>query len=454
MAEERFGKYRLVRKLAQGGMAEIFLAKSVGVAGFEKTLIVKRILRELCQRHRFVRMFVNEAKVTSLLSHSNVVQVFDFGRVGNDYFIAMEFVDGKDLRSILHVLRDAGAPMSVELALYIIIGVLRGLEYAHDRGVIHRDVSPQNVLVSWEGEVKLADFGIAKVEQWTSLTRAGEVKGNFGYMAPEQAGAAQVGPQADLYSVGVTLYELLTLQNPFSKGGLPDVVRRIREHQPVAPSFFNGRVSPGLDALVLRAIAKRPQDRFPNATSMIAALSDELYPTSLNLSAMLSQLLRSLFDVSKPALEVPSAGPRVFAKRSGFAESGDPIPGLWQEEPTHESNEESVPPTELKETRVVTRSESSKPEVSSASISMVRDHTNLGRLRLYIAPRAVEVFIDDHLLHTGAPVEIQTSAHVVHRLGLRAPGYDAFETTFTLTAGEVRNLSIVLAGRRWDSSPT
>src|SRR3954470_22047433 len=196
-------------------MAEVFKAKATGVEGFERMVAVKRILPSIAEDEEFITMFIDEAKIAVQLTHANVAQIFDLGRVDDSYFIALEYVHGKDLRAIFNRARSRGAPVPIELACYAIMKVCEGLDYAHNKRdaagdflhLVHRDVSPQNVLVSYEGEVKIIDFGIAKAAGKAGTTQAGILKGKFGYMSPEQAHGLDIDRQSDVFAVGICLYE-------------------------------------------------------------------------------------------------------------------------------------------------------------------------------------------------------------------------------------------------------
>src|SRR5687768_16231380 len=214
-----YGKYQLLDLLARGGMAEVYRAKSHGVEGFEKVLVIKRILPELGENPQFVEMFINEAKIAVTLSHANIVQVFDLGRADESYFIAMEYVAGYDLATVLARGHRLGRPIPQELAVYVVSELAKGLDYAHRRrdaqlrplNIVHRDVSPQNVLISFESEVKLTDFGIAKAALAVSSeenTEAGVLKGKYAYMSPEQARGEEVDSRTDMFALGVVLHEL------------------------------------------------------------------------------------------------------------------------------------------------------------------------------------------------------------------------------------------------------
>lgn len=475
-----FGKYRLIKKLAQGGMAEIYVAKSTGAGGFEKTVIVKKILPRLSAHDKFVKMFVNEAKVSSVLNHSNIVQIFDFGKVGQDYFIAMEFVDGKDLRSIVRSCRERARKIPMELVLYTGVQITKALEYAHTRhdqdgapmDLIHRDVSPQNVLLSRHGEIKLTDFGIAKATGGLNETVANEIKGNFGYMPPEQAAGQTLDPRTDVYATAMVLYELCTLRNPFADTNLLTVITRIRDMVPPPPSSLNPAVSKALDQILLKGLEKNPDNRFASAGEMCAALSEELFPSPTELvQASFSAFLNSLFPPelppSRPAMAPPP--PRPAGSKAGWG-AANPIPPVPPPAAAAEANPKPQPAARRPAYEVTAEtptgaaakrngSDSEPTARAPAAISpaspdsdlrfarKIRDLSNLARLRLDVAPANVEVFIDENKVSVGSPVEIQTSAKVEHRLDLRAEGFSDFSTTFVLAPGEIRDFQIVLAER-------
>jgi serine/threonine protein kinase len=225
---ETFGRYRLLERLGQGGMAEVFKAKSFGVEGFEKVLVIKRILPELARSQEFVDMFVHEAKLAVRLSHANIVQVFDLGvapradvlgsKQPDTYYMAMEFVNGFDLATVLSQCRRQQLALPIDMCVFVAAEIAKGLDHAHRRkddrmlplGIVHRDVSPQNVLLSLEGEVKVTDFGIAKARgaletKINEDTRTGRLQGKFGYMSPEQARGEPVDARSDLFSLGIVL---------------------------------------------------------------------------------------------------------------------------------------------------------------------------------------------------------------------------------------------------------
>ncbi|MFN7147789.1 MAG: serine/threonine-protein kinase, partial [Myxococcota bacterium] len=232
----QFGRYQLLERIAAGGMAEVFLARSFGVEGFEKRLVIKRILPELAQNPRFVQMFVHEAKLSVSLAHPNIVQVFDLGKVGDDPYMAMEYIQGRDLTQVLRVLRRNGERLPIPIAVTIAAAVARGLAYAHARAapdgrplhIVHRDVSPHNIMVSYEGDVKLVDFGIARLvgeREGADAKRPGG--GKFAYMSPEQAAGKPLDHRSDIFSLGVVLFEMLAGRRLFADGDPDEKLRAV-----------------------------------------------------------------------------------------------------------------------------------------------------------------------------------------------------------------------------------
>ena len=301
-----FGKYLLIDKVGTGGMAELFMAKQTGLKGFEKVMAIKRILPHLTEDPEFISMFVNEAKLAALLSHQNIVQIFDLGHIENSYFIAMEYVMGKDLRTILHRAKTLNQPMSVGHALLIMSKVCAGLDYAHRKkdltgrelNLVHRDISPQNILVSYEGEVKLVDFGIAKAASQGSETRTGILKGKLSYMAPEQARGQAVDRRTDIFAIGIVLYEILTGHKLFKGDNDFDTLEKVREAKvEPPPSSLNNHVDPELEAITLKALARDAGDRYQSASELQTALEDHMSKKGYDFSTVrLAQYLQTLFQ--------------------------------------------------------------------------------------------------------------------------------------------------------------
>ena len=291
------GRYRLLEPLGQGGMAEVFKAKSFGVEGFEKVLVIKRILPELAKSPEFVEMFIHEAKLAVRLSHANIVQVFDLGLApageiddAPAYYMAMEYVHGFDLATLLARCRRMNVVLPLDMCVYIASEVAKGLDHAHRRrdeqlralGIVHRDVSPQNVLLSFEGEVKVTDFGIAKARgviepSSTYDTRARKLQGKFGYMSPEQARGDNVDARSDLFSLGVVLYECIAGVNPFSAPTTFETLRRVQagEYPPV--ELLRPEIPQDLIGLVNMAMKRLPEDRYADAGRMYESMLAFLY---------------------------------------------------------------------------------------------------------------------------------------------------------------------------------
>lgn len=289
-----YGKYQLLEQLARGGMAEVFKAKAHGVKGFEKTLVIKRILPELSENPSFVEMFVNEAKIAVTLSHANIVQVFDLGRAEDTYFIAMEYVAGMDLASVFKLCDRAKQPMPIGLAVYVVSELAKGLDYAHRRRdaemrplhIVHRDVSPPNVLLSYEGEVKLTDFGIAKARTLAqTVTEVGIVKGKYAYMAPEQLEGGMVDARADIFAAGTLLFKALSGVNPFLDRSVYDTLQRIRAEDVPSVREFAPELPEEVDALLRRAMARDPEDRFESAGTFQEELIHFLYGSGQRVGA-------------------------------------------------------------------------------------------------------------------------------------------------------------------------
>ncbi len=289
---EVFGKYFLVDRIAVGGMAEIFKAKTFGHGGFEKLLVVKRILSNLSSNHEFEEMFVDEAKVSATLQHANIVQTFEFGKIRENCFIAMECVEGKDIKGLLRKLAHKRRLLPIEFAVYVAHEAAKGLAYAHrkqdregqDLDLVHRDMSPSNVLISYEGEVKIADFGIAKAKTNTYTTRDGVLKGKFEYMSPEQASGHDIDHRSDIFSLGIILYECLTGRRLFKAGSDLKTLEAIKACDIDPPSVHNPAVPARVDQIVMRALARRPDDRYQEAHEFQADLMEFLHPATPDLT--------------------------------------------------------------------------------------------------------------------------------------------------------------------------
>jgi serine/threonine protein kinase len=302
-----FGKYTLFERIGRGGMADVFKARIQGPAGFERTFVVKRILPHLSDDPSFTKMFIDEAKIASKLTHPNIVQVFELGNVDGEYFMSMEYVRGHDLAETMRTLWARVGPPRAELVAYVGREMCRALAYAHEftsedgqvLGMIHRDVSPSNVMLSFDGAVKILDFGIAKALGGDSAeegTKSGTLKGKFAYMAPEQTISNEIDRRIDIFATGIVLHEILTGRRLFKGENDMQTIERVRRCDVPPPSLHNPLCPPQLDQIVLQALAKNCDDRYQSASEMADALDDVVYSSRFQASH-LAQTMRSLFPV-------------------------------------------------------------------------------------------------------------------------------------------------------------
>jgi len=270
---DTFGQYMIEEHIATGGMADVYKARMMGMEGFQKTVAIKRIISSLTDSDEFVRMFIDEAKLAAQLSHNNIIQIFDLGKVDRSHYIAMEFIEGRDLRSILEECNERDVIMPISLALHITTLLASALDYAHrkrdfenrDLGLVHRDVSPQNVLISFAGDVKLCDFGIAKAATKASQTRAGALKGKLQYMSPEQAWGKDIDHRSDIFSLGLVLYEMLTSEKVFAGDSELSVLEQVRDPIIPPPSTKNPDIDAEIDRIVFLALNADREERYQSA---------------------------------------------------------------------------------------------------------------------------------------------------------------------------------------------
>ena len=464
---ESFGKYYLIDKVAVGGMAEVFRAKSFSEGGFEKLLVIKRILGHLSDNRDFVDMFIDEAKISVLLQQPNIVQVYDFGQLRENYFIAMEFVDGKDVKGILRKLAARRKLMPVEFAVYIAHETCKGLDYAHKKtnlkgeplGIIHRDMSPSNILVSYTGEVKIADFGIAKAQISAYNTKDGVLKGKFEYMSPEQASGADIDHRSDLFSLGIILHEMLTGRRLFKTDSEIKTLEKIKAVDIKEPSAINPNVPARLDEITMRALSRDPAVRYADAKEMQTALLDFIYPSTPDLTReSFSHFMGSLF------------AEEISEERDRMEEGTKVAVALWQEEPELLEPDEdwregaastgtmTTPPSRIPvivaalallfaaglAAFIYTRP---PPEVIEKVVEVQAPKPTHGALHLRVSPEDVAATAT----LGGAP--IGTGAEIIYEdvppgeeleLRVEAEGYEPFVDTVRLDAGERLRLPVRL----------
>ncbi len=287
-------RYRPLFKLDSGGMAEVYVAEAESMAGFKKKVAIKRILPNLLKDERFVRMFLDEARLSLHLSHANIVSVFDIGKSSSTYFIVMEYVDGVNLKAVLLDLARRRASCPVHMTVWILNEILKGLDYAHrlrdpedgrELGIVHRDISPPNILVSWNGEVKLTDFGLAKASTQLESTDPGVVKGKFSYLSPEAASGLEVDARADIFAVGILAFEMLTAQRLFLGESDYETVQLVRGAEVPCIADINPEVTPEFEKIIRRSLAKAPEDRYQTASEFADDLLAFLFSRSLKVSS-------------------------------------------------------------------------------------------------------------------------------------------------------------------------
>jgi serine/threonine-protein kinase len=337
----RFGKYTLVDRIAVGGMAEIFLARQAGLEGFEKTIVIKRIRPHLSKQSNFVKMFLNEAKLAAQLNHPNIVQIYDLGKISESYFIAMEYIFGRDMRRIIPKADSLGIPFPMVYALKIASSVCEGLYYAHMRTdmygqplhIVHRDVTPENIFVSFDGTVKVLDFGIAKAANQIEQTRAGEIKGKLSYMSPEQCMGKALDNRSDIFSMGTVLYEWLTGFKLFTGDSEVAILKSITEGKIYAPSYFKADIPEAVEAILMKALEKDRDRRYQTAWEMQYDLDQflsqyEFTPSNIHLSNFLKQLFNDELEEEKAklaSLRVPVVPEEAYEEAEEIISTIDPI---------------------------------------------------------------------------------------------------------------------------------
>ncbi len=298
------GRYQILKPLAKGGMAEVFLARTIGIKGFERHLVLKFIRVEHNANPTTVKMLLDEARLVASLHHRNIVQVHDVGQDGEQYFFAMEYVHGEDARALLRKVKDSKTQLPFQHILTVITAAAAGLHYAHEQkghdrknlGIVHRDISPGNILLSFDGGVKVVDFGIAKTDKQVENTRAGEMKGKVGYMSPEQCKALPLDRRTDIYMLGIVMYELCTVRRLFKGENRFETMQQIVEGNIAPPSRYRKDLPDELERIIMKALATDPEERYQTADDLRLVLEAFATRTHLQISpSKLSDYLKELF---------------------------------------------------------------------------------------------------------------------------------------------------------------
>jgi TonB family protein len=352
--------YELLGLIGRGGMAEIYKAKKKGVKGFEKVIALKKILSGYGEDAKYIEMFVDEAKIAAELSHPNIVQIHDLGKKDDYYFIAMEYVPGKDLRVILQKLAETNKTMPEEVAIAMVIKVLGALHYAHtardssgkNLDIVHRDISPPNILVSYDGNIKLTDFGVSKASIKMHQTIAGALKGKLLYMSPEQAkGEETIDYRSDLYSVGIILFELITGEKLFLGTSEMGTLKKVQEGRIIKPSQIKPGIEPELEAVITKALEKDKNKRYQNASAMIKDLDTYMikYYESVPEPAHIAHFICTLFkeEILKEGIEIPLNPPSYAVTKKSKPEVKEIKKEIRKEEifdlPEEEQMEDALP---------------------------------------------------------------------------------------------------------------
>ena len=332
---KQFGKYQLLDQIALGGMAALYRAKLTGAQGFEKLIAIKKILPHLLQEDNLVKAFIDEAKLAALLHHENIIQIYDFGSTDNEYFIAMEYLFGKDLRAIIRAAEKKELPLGLENILYIISRVCAGLDYSHNLkdlqgnplNIIHRDINPQNIFITYEGQVKIIDFGIAKAASQNATTRENLIKGKLAYMSPEQADGRKIDRRSDIFSTGIILYELLAARRMF-EGETLHVLSMVREARYDPPEEAISNLPDRLNDILHRSLAKDPAQRYQSCGEMLADLEQCVFELSLRSNARsFASYMKALFKEELAEEEICLwANTQIYASGEPEAATEQPCP--------------------------------------------------------------------------------------------------------------------------------
>jgi tRNA A-37 threonylcarbamoyl transferase component Bud32 len=500
----RLGKYEIIKRLATGGMAEIFLARVSGLPGFQKMVVIKRILPQLASNNDFVEMFLDEARIAATLQHPNVVQMYDVGVVDGNYFIAMEYLHGEDVRSMMKVLNKAEKKLPLEHALNIVIGVASALHYAHEKvgfdgmklDIVHRDVTPQNIIVTYDGAVKLLDFGIAKASNRFGETRFGTLKGKVPYMSPEQCRGEALDRRSDIFSLGIMLYELTLGRRLFRGKSDFELLKQIVEGTVERPSELDPTYAPALEAIVMRTLEKEKDKRYQTARELQAELEALVRADRVIVSPIaLQQYMEELF------------GQKIEAWREAQAQGKTLGEHLEEQQPVeiHDDDLEEVGETEAREAERAAAERAAfrarieatpaggmrraPPQrrplalllagalvVAAAGVTLVVRHahkppplvqapaitrpepvavlppltapppaTPMGIIKIATTPPGATLFLDGKRLDAVSPVTVDAiAAGKSHVLLASLPGFWDALTSFTLVDNEVRPITIKL----------
>jgi serine/threonine protein kinase len=470
-----FGRYQLLGRIAVGGMAEIFLAREPSAAGGSRTIVIKRILNHVANDQRFVQMFLDEARLALQLRHPSICHIYEFGEVNHSFFIAMEWIDGVPLGRLIKRVRDArGHALAPTIAARVIAQTAEALEYAHravdesgrSMAIVHRDVSPQNIMVSYQGSVKLLDFGIAKAETHATKTTAGQVKGKFAYMSPQQCVGDPVDGRADVFALGVCLYEALAARNLYRRKTEYETMRAIIEGPVPSVLSIDPNLPPELDDIVTRALAKDPDDRFQSAAAMQNALEHWLARSGEIVNATtIATYVSTLFEVERrsgplvevsPIESVPAPRPRAREGSSNaafvwvaivlsiFLIGGAVAVALFLYFDSRSRTAEVEAPVARDEPVAAPVREETQPPWETGDVEFPAG-AQYGALLLTSTPAGATVQVDERVLDERTPITLNELAPGTYRLRVERSGFEPYEAETVIAAGEVARVEVTLA---------
>jgi serine/threonine protein kinase len=504
---DKLGKYQLIRKIASGGMAEIYLAKVSGLSGFEKLVVVKRILPQLSGDSQFIQMFLDEARIAATLQHPNIVQMYDIGAADGEYFISMEYIHGEDVRSIMRRLKQNKKGLPLDHALNIVSGVASGLHYAHEKrafdgralGIVHRDVNPQNVLVSYDGAVKLVDFGIAKASnRLNEETRHGTLKGKIPYMSPEQCQGHPFDRRSDIYALGIMLYELTTGMRLYRGESDFEIMKQIVEEPVMPPTVRRPGYPTALEKIVLKALAKKfdPESeekgdlRYQTARELQADLEAYIREKRLMTSDIaLSSFMRETFEDRIEAWQAAATERERAAVVAGKAEGSKSGSGVALEfDDDHASHSSATvasytpngsgevgnaPTTDVRGgggrglwiavaallllgigggAYWMSRGKggdgdkrAARAEVPTRNDTKTKPTAETGAAMLASEPRGATVIVDGSEWHEKTPTTVKGLAAGMHKLTFELAAHSKKTVEFHVSAGAVETVSVELA---------
>ena len=302
---ERIGPYKVLERISAGGMAEVYKAQQTGADGFERPVAIKRILPHIARDPNFIAMFQAEAKLAVQLQHGNIAQIYQLGRQDDAFYIALEYIDGRDVGAVLDLHQKQGKGLPLAQACYIVTRCAEGLDYAHNKkspdgkplNIIHRDISPPNILISYEGEVKLIDFGLAKAASSSVQTQAGIIKGKLAYMSPEQVRGAQLDARSDIFALGIVFFELLTGKRLFRRDSDIETFESVRQCKIPKPSEINPAILAPLEKILMKSLARNLDDRYSGAAGLAEDLREFVFTHQLRYRGdQLGGWMRKIFN--------------------------------------------------------------------------------------------------------------------------------------------------------------